>query len=440
MAFSIHTIIPPKLDNSVGPKSHLFQPPKTPSFSSSLHQSIASLPNHHDEFLSSRKRSWHASFVADEAIPYLKPYSAHSHTRSSMAYDSPCALTTSGAASPTPFVNTEYHLADGLDTPTTALASAMDAPIEDVGSAALHLYGARGLKGFDPMEADGYFPRTPSALVRETNGRPRLAQTPGLRDGLGKAVYRVASVAGRVWEFCRTTACRGFYDGGGRGYEMKPPLQYIDGEQRIWQEAEEDDVFTTHVREKSSIPGCFSDEEFILDYMSRDHTPPLRASKRRQCETGNGKIGASWVMVGSTPPSRDSSPSRVVSRKLPSRSSARRPMTSRGRKPMLPASRPALTPYAGSPGMHSHNFASFASTRSPLTSPKHESPASVEVQRHALRMRKRELEEDANLRRFNQQLKTMIRQGKEALRTKFEVEEENDEPHDEGYAEGERCV
>ena len=48
-------------------------------------------------------------------------------------------------------------------------------------------------------------------------------------------------------------------------------------------------------------------------------------------------------------------------------------------------------------------------------------------------MRKQELEEDANLKRFNQQLKALIKEGKEALGTKFEVLE----PLDEGYVGGE---
>ena len=48
-------------------------------------------------------------------------------------------------------------------------------------------------------------------------------------------------------------------------------------------------------------------------------------------------------------------------------------------------------------------------------------------------MRKRELEEDANLKRLNQQLKAMIKEGKEALGTKFEIVE----PVDEGCAGGE---
>ena len=52
------------------------------------------------------------------------------------------------------------------------------------------------------------------------------------------------------------------------------------------------------------------------------------------------------------------------------------------------------------------------------------------------RIRKRELEEDANLKRLNQQLKAMIREGKEALGTKFEVEEVLEDVVDEGYVEG----
>ena len=61
-----------------------------------------------------------------------------------------------------------------------------------------------------------------------------------------------------------------------------------------------------------------------------------------------------------------------------------------------------------------------------------ESPLSAEVQRQAARMRKRELEEDANIARFNQQLKAMIKEGKEALGTTFEILE----PVNEDYAGG----
>ena len=90
--------------------------------------------------------------------------------------------------------------------------------------------------------------------------------------------------------------------------------------------------------------------------------------------------------------------------------------------------------------MRSDRPASFASSRSPVTSPKHESPVSVDVQRHAARIRRRELEEQAHLKRFNKQLKAMIREGKEALRTTIDIEdEETDSTTDEGYVEGEYC-
>lgn len=46
------------------------------------------------------------------------------------------------------------------------------------------------------------------------------------------------------------------------------------------------------------------------------------------------------------------------------------------------------------------------------------------------------MEEEANLRRFNQQLKAMIREGKQALGTRVEIEDDVDELTDEGYAEG----
>jgi hypothetical protein len=89
--------------------------------------------------------------------------------------------------------------------------------------------------------------------------------------------------------------------------------------------------------------------------------------------------------------------------------------------------------------------ASSASTRSPLPSPKRashsransyggttdidgsprevpESPVSAETQRYAARLKKREREEDRALKGFNERLKAMIREGKEALGTKIEVE------------------
>lgn len=251
-------------------------------------------------------------------------------------------------------------------------------------------------------------------------------------------MYTILGAAGKVWEFCKTSAFRGFHAGKGQGYELKPPVHTMGENDLQWHDLDEKEFAFDERRGQSSIPGRFPEEDFIEDYMLQNHNTPDRAAKKIQRAKGEGQLRENWVMVNRSPiTSRDGSPSRLSARKLPpSNASGRRPISRADRRPLLSAHRPSLTSHAGSPGMRSDRPASFASSRSPLTSPKRESPVGVEVQRHAARIRRRELEEDANLKRFNQQLKAMIREGKEALRTTVEVEEEADFIVDEGYIEG----
>lgn len=211
---------------------------------------------------------------------------------------------------------------------------------------------------------------------------------------------------------------------------MKPPVDNTDCARDIWQEDEHHDVFESNFCEKSMVAGCFPEDDFIAEYMSQNPTTPPRAAKKIQREKGTGgDMSASWVLV-----SRETSPSRASRRKTPpSNTSAQRPVPKLGRRPILPVSRPSLTSFAGSPGLRSDRPASFASPRSPKWSTKHESPLGATAQRQAAKIRRRKLEEDANLWRFNQQLEAMIKEGKEALGTKFEVSE----PVDENYNAGE---
>ena len=421
---NLDTTLPPKLDINVGARSHFFQPPRTPSASSSLYRSTTLTINQDAGSNNSRKRSRPESFISTQTTPF----EAGSHA-------SPAPTRLSGNQSPPPLATTKYELAGGLDTPMAATLSAMELQ-EDNHSAStdLHLRGGRGFRGFDLSSEDYHLPSSSAALGREGNGRSRLAAPPLTRHGLGRMVSGVVGVAGRVLEFCKETAFRGFYAGGGQGYAMSPPSRAMSGSQSIWLDADKEGAFHSYEQEKGPVPGQFPDEDYIPDYMSQDHITPPRPSKRIQREKGSAEISASWVMVDGHP-SRESSPSRLSHRKVPSAAvSTRKPMLKHGRRPILPASRPSLTSYAGSPGLRPDRPASFASTRSPLTSPKRESPVSIDVQRHAAKMRRRELEEDANLKRLNQQLKAMIREGREALGTKIEVQ---DDPIDEGYAEGE---
>ena len=199
-SFSFDTILPPKLDLNVGAKSHFFQPPKTSSASSSLHTSNPSLSPQHAQHvigIASRKRSRHDPYSSNQATPSK----AQSHASPSDTCSKSPALESSICWSPVPFVNTQYRLAGGFDTPTARLTMNEEGG-EYSTSPDLHV---RQCGGFHSTP-DGYFPQSTAALSREANGRPRQHASPRIQDNLGKAVYGMVSVAGKVWDFCRTTA------------------------------------------------------------------------------------------------------------------------------------------------------------------------------------------------------------------------------------------
>lgn len=422
--------LPPKLDIHAGAKSHIFQPPRTPSASTSLHRSTAFFWSDHANGTASRKRARQKSYIPEQ--PEVSSYYDHdawSPTASGLS----STLISPGVMSPVPLVNTQYKLAGGLDTPGAAFESAIEQDDVYATSPDLTLRWGRGWDRSSGSSLDGYFPQLSPVLGREANGRSRLQNSQSSRAGWGKAVY---NVAGKVWDFCKMNAFRGFYAGGGQGYRMHTSPQLASSDpSNLEALKEKNNVFSMNGG-ITSLPGRFPEEDFIPDYMSQNHTSPPRPAKKIQREKGEGDLRASWVMVGNVQASRESSPTRISTRKMPPAGSpGRRPVSRAGRRPILPASRPS-TSFAGSPGLRADRPASFASPRSPATSPMYESPVSVKVQRHAARIRRRELEDDAHLKRLNKQLKAMIKEGKEALGTKFEVEDEADGMIDEGYAEG----
>ena len=197
-SFSFDTILPPKLDINAGAKSHFFQPPKTSSASSSLHSTTPSLSTPHVNLSTSRKRSRHDShtYSSDQATPVK----AQSYSPPTDTSYSPSPLDHSTFLSPVPFVNTRYRLAGGLDTPTARLTMGEEGEFPT--SPDLHV---RGFGEFCSTP-DSYFPQLTSALSREGNGPPRQHASPRIQHGLGKAVFGMVSVAGKVWDFCRTTA------------------------------------------------------------------------------------------------------------------------------------------------------------------------------------------------------------------------------------------
>ncbi|EEP77551.1 predicted protein [Uncinocarpus reesii 1704] len=212
-------------------------------------------------------------------------------------------------------------------------------------------------------------------------------------------------VAGKVWDFCWSGPFRGFYAGGGRGYDMNTPTVNATFtpslDQSAWEKLSQFDGSLQQTRFKPNDPIA---------------TP-------QQPEND-------WVLVKNQKDFGASSPS-YLPRRVVRRNGITHPSGPRRPAARVTPKRPSLIPVRSSSSL-SHQQASpqHLSTSSPVSSnlprtPK-ESPLALDAQRYAAKIRRREKEEDASIRRLNQQLKAMIREGKEALGTKIEIDEAMD--------------
>lgn len=355
-------------------------------------------------------------------------------------------------ASPIPFVNTRYKIKGGMDTPTLAAARMQESESEysDIGYRR-ELSGTQsGLLG---EETGGYQSFLPLDLNRESNGRSRRSSDRSFtenHDGWSKtALGVVGEVVGKVWEFCKKSAFTGFHAGGGKGYTVKNTDEShfsLEINEKSW-ETEQITTSWGDDRESTPLPGKFPDEDFIPNYMANptpEPTPP-RTGKRRQIGNSTDELARNWVVV---PPSQSASTPTNPQIRGPARysmqtasSASRRSVVPRptSRASTIAPRRPMLqrVSHAGSPALQTNHGASFASPRSPggskipratgspvrsLAEPKVDSPAAREAARWAAMKKKEEREADITIRRLDAQLKAMIREGKEALGTKIEVE------------------
>lgn len=382
---------PPKLDLS-GARSHFYRSPQTPSAASSLCRSIT--PNQS----SSRKRARYG--YDDDAGDHKGLRNKGSlDDRSGGIWGDQSSTLFSGMASPAPLVDTQYRLAGGSEPSRAA----------SLQTAFSRYDGLNNDNGGGP-EAD-YRPSRYSATSTDTNSRKRsrrhstpasdnvCAEKPRTDDDTernwGKAVLSlVGDVAGKVWDFCWSGSFRGFYAGGGQGYE-------IDNAGTSYSSSSGD----------SQLPGnhecsCGKNGAHI-------------SSPSAQCQQHNGHVDRddlrnNWILV-----KPDDAASVQPTRKTPHRNSVVQHAASR-RTPTRPTVSKRVnvsTPTRPSPYRHQQS-----SSQGSAKPEKPESPLSVETQRHTAKIRKQEREEDASIRRLNDQLKSMIREGKEALGTQVEVE------------------
>ncbi|KAK7418898.1 hypothetical protein QQX98_003601 [Neonectria punicea] len=150
------------------------------------------------------------------------------------------------------------------------------------------------------------------------------------------AVSALGGVVGKVWEFCKAGAFRGFQAGGGRAFRVT-----AEGVREIHSL---DEKFS----DDQHMPGRFPQMEPQLEPVeeridSRASTPTGPATKRRHTNHRDD-LGRNWVIVGDSDPNVPTkTPQRRSQRPTP-RSRNSGPSMTTGRRISTPASRLASTP------------------------------------------------------------------------------------------------
>ncbi|KAI1496662.1 hypothetical protein F5X99DRAFT_62286 [Biscogniauxia marginata] len=213
-----------------------------------------------------------------------------------------------------------------------------------------------------------------------TTHPPSEAQTSQSSSWSFFSINVIGGVVGKVWEFCKAGAFRGFYAGGGKGYDMQGvPAAPTPATGQVW--CNEHDIPTLPGYD-SAAPSRFSEPDYSPFYgrETPDSTPPPAAKRRHIHNGGAGdELRRNWVMVNEpTNKRRQSVSSRLVATRPPQRS---KPASSHARRISKPVSRLSASSFS----MHSSTSptnrepASFASPRSPARPHISHSPSRIPV-------------------------------------------------------------
>ena len=344
-------------------------------------------------------------------------------------YGSVCAYSSA-------LVNERYTLRGGFDTPGLMASGAddrhnRDADMEFRKRCRDPDYVDRGAAGHTMISGP---------LARERNGVARMPSSPnGEQNHPGWASFAF-SLVGSIFNF-GTSVFKGFYAGGGKGYDL--PQQGLSDS---WMQ-------TKQRCGQTPVPGSWQDDgDFMGDFEQDNPSSPSNAPRRPQNKRRQTDRDA-WVMVG-TLDANELSPKRKTSSNSILRSSlATRPPASRAssRRSIAPVSR-RTTSYTGSPAFHhfsqstdstDHRRASLAPTRSPNSHsnrpssshrpflsarasldgrPGSASGISPEAEKYIKRQARQEKIADKAIGNMNRQLKDLIAQAQQALGTRYEVD------------------
>ncbi|KAI0398481.1 hypothetical protein F5Y17DRAFT_410729 [Xylariaceae sp. FL0594] len=320
------------------------------------------------------------------------------------------------------------------------------------------------------------------------------------------AINTIGGVVGKVWQFCKAGAFRGFYAGGGAGYEMAGSTTQTTTHNRGWGVGQDMSMSPDGERDAAPYYGDLPPSDYSPYHYEREtpETTPPPAAKRRQISYGKpaDELGKNWVMVAdAVETSRPASQASRASSRLPVQRPTVPSLPRRFSKPAGRLSAPVFNRHppersrvAVSGLVPAREPASFASARSPMASPavkiptpsripipsRPQSPSTfalsqpsripspspyatkrggghrrsqsaisassassvkiaakrdslLELQDNSPRLdakarslaakrMKEEMETDLRISDFNARLKDMIRQGREALGTTYEVE------------------
>ncbi|KAI2620600.1 hypothetical protein GGR54DRAFT_106047 [Hypoxylon sp. NC1633] len=195
------------------------------------------------------------------------------------------------------------------------------------------------------------------------------------------ALNTLGGVVGKVFQFCKAGVFRGFYAGGGVGYEMRtPPRRPLPSDGQVW--CNEHDIPTLPSFDSDTAPAAFPQSDHSAYQYGREtpeSTPPP-AAKRRQLTEGvpGDELRRNWVMVQepaektrsqsvssrapTRPASQQQSFSPIVRRRISrpiSRANTRVSTTTSFNR-----SQSSRISHAGSTSLSHHEPASFASPRS----------------------------------------------------------------------------
>ena len=402
----------------------------------------------------------------------------------------PSSACFSAVPSPSPFVNTKYQLAGGLDTPTAAIEARyemqeqMDLDQDDD----LRLNRLR--PSTTNQWKDSYFPRTPGSTATDVADRRKRKQS----DQSGWGMTLVSAVGGIAWKginLCWTSAFGGFQAGGGGVYRVPSNKPSIVRQESWVDVGEKEDVFNAKYEGEDyslsrTIPGQFP-EDMEEEGEKKEEEEKESAGETDICPLQTVEQSKGNELPAMKPRYKLVAPSDLLTAESTSHARRRSTSSAQSRSPsqasmasMRPRSKPHHRPsnsHAGSPSLHKSRPGSVASvasarrlqrtsepdfsrfrTESPIRhrpsissiaptyaaaaprlshSRQSSTPVSPDVLKFERKIRSKERKEDENIRRLNQQLKDMIREGREALATRIDIEDESEtEPEDEGYVEG----